>query len=179
MKKYVILLIVGVYVGLIGTIGAQETITSKKASVKFDGGKNIEAENSTSKFIIRDSDDSIVSLITIKDFIFPNSLMQEHFNENYMESDKYPEASFSGKLTGFNKDEITTEKKSFEAVGKMTIHGVTKKIKLPVSIYVNSNGEMELQSTFKIALEDYKIKIPKIMFVKIAEVADVNIVCWF
>lgn len=179
MNLYLKIVLLSVAICFMQNGVAQNTITSKKSTVKFDGGTNIEAENSNSKFIIRDSDDSIVSLIPIKDFIFPNSLMQEHFNENYMESDKYPEASFSGKLIDFNKDEINAEKKSFEAVGKMTIHGVTKKIKLPVLIHMNSNGDMELQSTFKIELEDYKIKIPKIMFVKIAEVADVNIACWF
>lgn len=179
MNSYLKVLAVCVVFFFTKNLAAQNVLTSKKASVKFDGGKNIEAENDTSKFIIRDSDDSIVSLITIKDFVFPNSLMQEHFNENYMESDKYPEASFSGKLVGFDKESLSGEKSSFEAVGKMTIHGVTKKMKLPVTISINANGEVELHSEFEIKLEDYKIKIPTIMFVKIAEEAKVNIVCSF
>ncbi len=180
MKKYIRLFLVGMLLTWgVTNSNAQETITSSESVVNFDAGKNIEAENKTSKFIIRDSDDSIVSLIVIKDFIFPNSLMQEHFNENYMESDKYPEASFSGKIKGFNKDELSAVAKLFEASGKLTIHGVTKKVKFPVEMFVNQDKLIELKSFFKVKLEDFKIKVPKIMFVKIAEEAEVNIKALF
>lgn len=174
MNKYLTILMLSTAVFL-NSVVAQETMVSKESVVNFDGGKNIEAENSTSKFIIRDSDDSIVSLITIKDFIFPNSLMQEHFNENYLESDKYPEASFSGKLNGFDKNELSNEKQTYEAEGKMTIHGVTQKVKLPVTLCLNQDGGVQLDSSFMVKLEDYKIKIPQIVFVKISEEAKVTL----
>ena len=180
MKKYIRLFLVGMSViWVAASSNAQETMTSSESVVNFDAGKNIEAENKTSKFIIRDSDDSLVSLIVIKDFIFPNSLMQEHFNENYIESDKYPEASFSGKLKGFKKSDISSEVKTYEAKGKLTIHGVERGIKFPVTLLVNEEGIVELNAVFNVQLEDHKIKIPKVMFVKIAEEAEVKVTAFF
>lgn len=164
-----------VITSIFSSLEAQEVFTSQKSSISFDGGKNIEALNQSSKFIYRASDNSLVALINIKDFVFPNSLMQEHFNENYMESDKFPEASFVGKIENFDKSKLSSIKGSFSAKGKITIHGVTREITMPLQIFSNDKGEMEIQSQFKIRLADFKIKIPKIMFVKISEEADVNV----
>jgi len=170
--NYIFSVGVGVFFGI--TTMAQETLNSTSSSVSFDAGRNIEAVNKTSKFILRATDNALVSLIVIKDFVFPNSLMQEHFNENYIESDKYPEASFSGKLVDFEIDNISEEKKEYKAEGKLEIHGVEKQAVFQVFIAKKEN-KYQLNTDFKVQLKDYKIKIPKLMFVKIAESAEVKI----
>jgi len=170
--NYILSVGVGVFFGI--TMMAQSTLNSTSSLVSFDAGKNIEAKNKTSKFILRTSDNVLESLITIKDFMFPNSLMQEHFNENYIESDKYPEASFSGMLINFDIEKVSEVEKKYEAQGKLKIHGVEKQVTLEIFIS-EEEGKYQLKSDFKVQLEEYKIKIPRLMFVKIAEEAEVKI----
>jgi len=174
MKYKQFIIATGLGIATLFPTKAQGTYNSVKSEITFEAGKNIQAKNKTSKFILRTSDNALVGLIVIKDFIFPNSLMQEHFNENYLESDTYPDASFSGKLIDFDAEKIKEEYLSYKAEGKMTIHGVEKNVVLPVSI--SKIGEKyKLKSAFQVQLKDYKIKIPKLMFVKITDAANVNI----
>ena len=174
--KNIVVFAVGIL--MTSTISAQETLKSITSQVDFNAtesvGKEIKAFNKTSKFALRTSDNSLVGLITIKDFIFPNSLMQEHFNENYMDSDTYPKASFSGKLLNFDLKQVLNVPRQYEAKGKIKIHGVEKDIILPVSIFKIKDG-YQLDSEFEIKLKDFKIKIPKLVFVKIAEQVTVNL----
>ena len=112
--------------------------------------------------------------IPIRGFIFKNGLMQEHFNENYLESDTYPNASFTGSIEGW-KDIILTEK--FQPVslkGTMTIHGISKDITEPGNILMKDNKIIG-SATFKITVADYKIEIPKILRDNIAKVVDVDV----
>jgi len=112
--------------------------------------------------------------IPIRGFIFKNGLMQEHFNENYLESDTYPNASFTGSIEGW-KDIILTEK--FQPVslkGTMTIHGISKDIAEPGNILMKDNRVIG-SATFKITVADYKIEIPKILRDNIAKVVDVDV----
>ena len=98
--------------------------------------------------------------------------MQEHFNENYLESDKYPTATFQGKVTGFNKDAGGWQKA--KAKGSMDIHGVKNELSIEGEVRIEE-GSIEVKSKFPIALKDYKIKIPKVVFYNIAEVVEVTI----
>ena len=112
--------------------------------------------------------------IPIRGFIFKNGLMQEHFNENYLESDTYPNASFTGSIEGW-KDIILTEK--FQPVslkGTMTIHGISKDISEPGNILMKGNRVIG-SATFKITVADYEIEIPKILRDNIAKVVDVTV----
>lgn len=112
-----------------------------------------------------------VFLIPIRGFEFKKSLMQEHFNENYLESDKYPEAYFRGKISGYNPK--NTSSKAI-AEGEMTIHGVTRKVKIPGTI-TKQGGKLILEAVFPIVLEDYKVEIPRLMFQNIAEEVEVTV----
>ena len=112
--------------------------------------------------------------IPIRGFIFKNGLMQEHFNENYLESDTYPNARFTGSIEGW-KDIILTEK--FQPVslkGTMTIHGISTDITEPGNILMKDNKIIG-SATFKITVADYKIEIPKILRDNIAKVVDVDV----
>jgi polyisoprenoid-binding protein YceI len=108
----------------------------------------------------------------ITDFQFPNKLMQEHFNENYLESERYPTAKFVGKIT----EEVDLSKLGtypVTAAGNMTIHGVTKPITVKGTIVATAT-EMKITFAFTVRTEDYKIKVPTLVFNKIAEVIDVS-----
>ena len=117
--------------------------------------------------------------VLIKAFEFEKALMQEHFNENYMESDKYPKSTFVGKIDNlsevkFEKDGVYTAKIS----GDLTIHGVTKKVNTTGTFTVKS-GAVKGDATFMVLLEDYKIAIPAVVKDKVSKdikvVVDVNL----
>ncbi len=135
--------------------------------------EDIEANNLDGQSAINLSTGEIVFSIPIKSFEFEKSLMQEHFNENYLESDKYPTATFQGTISGFNKDAEGWQKA--KAQGSMNIHGVSNELSADGEIRIEE-GSIGIKSKFPIALEDYKIKIPKVVFYNIAEVVEVTII---
>ena len=108
----------------------------------------------------------------MKSFKFEKALMQEHFNENYVESDKYPKAVFQGKFLNFNLDDSSEQ--NVTATGKLTIHGVTKEITATGTFKISTN-QIAARSKFVIRLEDYKVKIPQILWNNIAEEVEVTI----
>ena len=93
--------------------------------------------------------------------------MQEHFNENYLESDLYPISTFVGKVLEINRNQA-------EVQGDLEIHGIKNQIAVVGSLMMNE-GFVYIKSNFSINLEDYNIKIPKIVMYKIAEVIDVKV----
>ena len=88
--------------------------------------------------------------------------MEKHFNDSYLETDRYPECIFRGKIDGDN------------ANGEITLHGVTKKISVPV-IMSKSEEEVTIDTEFKITLKDHKIKVPRLLFQNIAEEIEVKV----
>jgi polyisoprenoid-binding protein YceI len=134
--------------------------------------EDIEATNLDGQSAFDLETGEIVFSIPIKSFEFEKSLMQEHFNENYLESDKYPKATFIGKLTGFSKSIATRQQAT--AAGIMKIHGVEQQISVEGELMIR-DGFAEIHCQFPIELSDYKVKIPKVVFYNIAEVVDVTI----
>lgn len=131
--------------------------------------EKIEADNRASVFVLNTSSGEISCGMNIKSFVFEKKLMQEHFNENYMESDKYPKAIFKGKIT--NLGEINFSKNgTYQAnvSGKMTIHGVTKDFSTVTKLKVNGD-KIEFNDQFEILLADYKIDIPNLVKDKISK----------
>ena len=98
--------------------------------------------------------------------------MREHFNEKYMETERYPKSTFQGKLTGF-KAGATGEQK-VKAIGKLTMHGVTKDIVIP-GVAEIANGKVAMKSKFIVKLKDYNIEIPAIVWKNIAEEIELKI----
>jgi hypothetical protein len=139
--------------------------------------EDIRAENNQVYAIIDGGKKNIAFTLLLKGFIFPKELMQEHFNENYVESDKYPKASFSGAYTGevpLNKDG------SYKVVvkGNLTLHNVTRPIEIPATIEVKA-GHLLGQAEFKLKPEDFNISIPSLVRDKIDKemAVKVNIDC--
>ena len=129
--------------------------------------EDISAVNSKVSAVFDSRTGDLVFQLNITDFIFPIALMQEHFNENYLESDIYPTSTFSGKVVVSKNDTATVQ-------GDLTIHGKTNKIKVIGSMIYNK-GSIFISAAFSVMLEDYDIKIPKIVMYKIAEEIDVTV----
>ena len=112
----------------------------------------------------------------IKGFQFEKSLMQKHFNEQYLETDKYPEARFEG---SFNESPVeVTGSRTIPFRGRLTLHGVTRSVSGEAKLTRKANL-IQGESIIKIKLEDYKIKIPRMVIRNIAEVVEVTIISEF
>ncbi|RYY89266.1 MAG: YceI family protein [Chitinophagaceae bacterium] len=135
--------------------------------------EDIEATNKSSRGVIDWEKRSYLIAIPIKQFSFRSGLMKEHFNENYLESDKYPECTFRGNFAG-PVDLTKDGDYPVTATGDLTLHGVTKRRSIPATIKVR-NGQVSVYSKFPIRVADHKISIPKMVFKKIAEVVEVTV----
>ena len=148
----------------------------KSASIKFFSEtpvENISATNEAVTSILNTSTDSVVMKVPINAFIFPKSLMQEHFNENYLESKKYPNANFRGKMNE-KVDFTKSGENKVTCTGNLTIHGVTKPVTLTGTLKV-SDGKVILDSKFSVKVKDYNIEVPKLVFQNIAEEIQVTV----
>ncbi|GAB4242285.1 MAG: hypothetical protein Tsb0034_19660 [Ekhidna sp.] len=152
--------------------GAQRFKTYKSHIRFFSDApmEDIEAVNKQASSIVNVETMDVVMVIPITAFEFKKKLMQDHFNENYLESDKYPRAVFKGKLIGWDGSE---KKAVARAKGSLEIHGVTQEVEIAGDLTF-TNDELELASVFMIRLADYDIKIPKAVFYKIAEEVEVT-----
>jgi polyisoprenoid-binding protein YceI len=145
-----------------------QIMMSKSASISFHSHtflENVDAENKYVMAVIDASKKNIAFSLLMKQFVFPKKLMQEHFNENYVESDKYPKATFSGTYTE-NVDVSKEGTYQLKVNGRMTIHGVTREVQFPATIVVKT-GAILGSSTFKLNPADYNIDIPFIVRDKI------------
>ncbi|HNP16857.1 MAG TPA: YceI family protein [Fulvivirga sp.] len=134
--------------------------------------ENIDAKNEDVASIIDISTMDIVFSVPIQSFEFDKSLMQQHFNEKYMESEKYPKSVFKGKIFGL--DASKNAKQNVTARGQLTIHGVTHTVDIPGAIMLR-DGNLHLTSQFPIKIEDYKVKVPQLLWKNIAEVVQVTV----
>jgi hypothetical protein len=144
---------------------AQIKIYSKTAVITFHSTaplENISAKNNAGLCVWSMADGNIEFSVLMKGFEFAKALMQEHFNENYVESDRYPKATFKGVVEESKEISLTTDQERSVVVnGALTIHGVTHRISVPVMIKVK-DGIISSSANFSITLADYDIKIPAI-----------------
>lgn len=163
--------------------GAFSTLQAQLYRNKADAGiitffsksplENIEASNRKVTIVLKPSTNDIQFGVTMLSFKFASSLMEEHFNENYVESDKYPTCTFRGKINetvDYTKDgeyKVTVK-------GTMELHGVSKEIEVPGTITVKGNT-ITVNSKFNIKIADYKIKVPSMYVQNIAEEVEVTV----
>ena len=149
-----------------------------KGLTKFDGSKAafepIKASNNNTVSIIDSSNGKIAAVILISEFDFRLGLMQEHFNENYLESNLYPKSTFEGQIKNFSLNELSQDFKEHEIEGVLTIKGINNYILAKAKIR-KIDEKIELSSGFSVMLSDYKVKIPKIVFKKIDEEVKINL----
>jgi len=166
---------------LFGTssINAQSKYMTRNGLIRFEAEgpikDDIKAVNNQGACVLDATTGDILFKIPIKSFVFKKALMQEHFNENYMESHKFPTAELKGKIEGFNAAMLQkTGVQQVMVAGKMTLHGVARDIREKGSLEVK-DGKILLRSDFAVALADYNINIPKMVEDKLAKVAQVNL----
>jgi polyisoprenoid-binding protein YceI len=169
MKRWMLLLAV------IGTaplpLHAQAVIFgTKQGTINFFSKaplEDIDAKNDKVTSLLNSSTNEIAVRVPIQEFQFRNKLMQGHFNENYLESEKYPYATFKGKVNE-TIDYGKPGNYDVSATGVLNIHGVNQKRTLKGKMQITENNIL-LDTKFEVLLVDHKIKIPTLVFNKIAE----------
>ncbi|HSQ45111.1 MAG TPA: YceI family protein [Ginsengibacter sp.] len=139
--------------------------------------ENISADNNQVLSVVNMETGALQFSLLNNAFYFPKAKMQEDFNENYMESDKYPKSNFKGIITNISSVNVSQDANYIIHVkGDLTIHGVTKNINADGNLIIK-NGNISATASFKVLLTDYKIKIPTIVTDKIARDIAVTIRC--
>ncbi|PWG05559.1 YceI family protein [Polaribacter aquimarinus] len=145
--------------------------TNFKASV--EAFEPVEATNNSTTVILKTDTGDIAAQLFINAFQFKVALMQEHFNENYMESNKFPKATFRGKLNDFDFKN-SNNKKEYKLTGTLTVRGVKKEIETTAKVSLE-DGKIKLMSNFVVEPQDFKINIPSIVRKKIADKINVTL----
>jgi len=120
---------------------------------------------------------SIQFAVLMKAFEFERALMQEHFNENYVESDKFPKAEFKGTID--NGDKLNFEKDGIRLVkvkGKLSMHGESKDVQTEGKLVIQ-NGKINVNAEFKVLLDDFKISVPGLVADKVSKAAKITVTC--
>jgi hypothetical protein len=161
----------------VSSLSAQQRYITKAGEILFEASvpsfEEVKATNNGVSAILNPETGEFAALALIKGFRFKVALMEEHFNENYIESSKYPKATFKGIIKGFKISEISAVKKEFRVKGTLNLHGVDKELELPLNVS-QENGTMLLQLSFILKPEEFDIKIPKIVSSKIADEIEVT-----
>lgn len=175
MKKITLLLLL-----LSNFINAQERMTTNSGIIHFEASipvfEEVQATNEKAIFILEPETSKLNCIILVKQFHFKRALMETHFNENYIESDKYPKASFKGKIEKFDLKNVSNDAKQYVIRGKIEIHGKSKNIAVIAQIK-NSTEGIEITSDFDLNTDDFKIEIPFIVRNKISKTVHSHLEC--
>ncbi|MBY0537089.1 MAG: YceI family protein [Chitinophagaceae bacterium] len=159
---------------------AQDKFFTKTGKIYFDctgGIEKIEATNKSTTCVLDSKAGLIQFSVLLKGFEFEKALMEEHFNENYVESDKFPKATFAGTITNnseinYAKDGVYTAK----VKGKLTMHGETKDVEAIGKVTVKK-GVVVAAADFNILLSDFKVAIPSVVKDKINNKVTITVDC--
>lgn len=162
-----------------GTVAAQKYYT-KNGSISFFSStklEDIKADNNQVVSVLNAQTGELQFSVLIKSFHFKKALMEEHFNENYLESGKYPKSTFKGTVADISKVNFSKDGSyTVNVSGDLTIHGVTQKINTTGTISVKA-GVPTASSKFKVKLADYKVSIPNIVSNNISETIEITVSC--
>jgi hypothetical protein len=170
MKKPLLILATGLLLAT-GNLRAQKLWDCSQGKIDFFSKtpvEDIEGHSKAGGAILNTETGAIAFKVPIKSFKFANDLMEEHFNENYLESDKYPDATFSGQMNpvvDFSKPGTYNVK----AKGKLKMHGVEVEREFTGTITVNADKTAELKCEMEVPLAEHKIEKPQLVMVKIAD----------
>ena len=175
MKKVLSIQLLLVF--FLSSLGAQKYFT-RSGTISFSSDapiEKIEATNSKATSIFDVETGKMQFAVLIKGFQFEKALMQQHFNENYMESSKFPKATFKGQIVDIDSvDFLRDGEYPVKVKGNLTIHGETKEVEADGN-FVIKDGIVTALSSFLIAVTDFKIDIPKLVRDNIAETVRIDI----
>ena len=168
MKKIIIILFATISFFAFG----QKKYITKNGVTKFEasiaGFEEIKGTNSSTSAILNPSNGELVALALTTGYKFKLALMEEHFNENYMESSKFPKAVFKGKINNFIEAELTAVPKNYTITGNLEMHGMTKAVTSSAKIYKKDNA-IFISGIFSVKPEDYGISIPSAVSKKVSK----------
>ena len=173
MKNQVLLIML-----ILATVSfAQHKMITKTGRVTFEASvplfEEITAKNDGASCVLNARTGEIESLVLVKGFRFKLALMEEHFNEDYIESNKYPKARFKGRIANFDVNALTAEAKEYLMRGKLQMHGKTKEYNITAKIRKTEAG-IEIISNFVLNADDFKIAIPTIVRSKVSNKVALN-----
>jgi hypothetical protein len=164
------------FTAAVNAFGQGEFI-SKNAYISFYSSTPLEdilGESNEAVSILNAETGEIGFQALMTTFHFKRALMEEHFNENFIESDKYPKTKFNGKIENFNKDMLKGAVTNITVTGQLTVHGVEKTITVPATLGMD-NGKLVGTAKFMAKPEDYNITIPALVREKIGKEMEVNV----
>lgn len=179
------------FVGLLGGLApaparAQSQVTAPASAKYFTRAgtisffsatpfEDIEARNQQVSAAVDVQSGQVVFTVPMKAFQFPKSLMQTHFNENYVESEKFPKATFAGHLVAFDAAALAgAAPQAVQVEGDLTIHGVTHRVRVPGTLARQGN-RLLVNAKFAVAPADYNIEIPALVRGHVAKSVDVTV----
>jgi len=161
-------------------INAQNKFSSSKCVIFFEASvplfEAVEAKNDNVDGTLIPDKSEITFTAVIKKFQFKRNLMQEHFNNNYLESDRYSKATFKGIIEKFDLKVVNETEKDFLIKGKLTIHGQTRMVSVIAKIKRVENG-IQINSNFTLNTDDFNIEIPNMVVAKISKKVNTQINC--
>jgi hypothetical protein len=157
---------------------SQEKMISKSGTITFEASvptfEEVKATNNNVTCVLNPTTGEIASLALMKGFRFKIALMEEHFNENYVESDRYPKATFKGKIQEFDLNSLTATPKNFILKGKLELHGKSQEITTTTRISKSASG-VNIVSNFNVNASDFNIAIPTIVKSKVSNKINVQL----
>jgi polyisoprenoid-binding protein YceI len=173
MKKLVLLIVSLLFTNL---VFAQKYL-SKTGKVTFEASvplfEDVFAQDDNNVGVINADTGDFASVSVVKNFHFKTKLMEEHFNESYAETGKYPKTTFTGKIVNFDKNKLSASPQKYTVQGTLNFHGVDKAVTSAAAIY-SKDGKIYMQGNFVAKAADYKVTIPKMVMKKVAESVNVQ-----
>ncbi len=179
MKK-VILITLSVFT--ISVSASAQKYFTKAGKITFDATapsspEQIEAVNRSATAVIDTKTGAIQFSVLVKGFSFERALMEEHFNENYMESNKFPKSEFKGTITNNSAIDYSKDGSyNVKVQGKLTLHGVTKDVTTDGKLVIQG-GKINATADFSVLLADYSISIPGLVADKVGKSAKISVNC--
>lgn len=153
---------------------AQDKYLTKTGTVTFEASvpsfEEVKAKNENTTAILNTKNGEFAALVLVKGFRFKNALMEEHFNENYAESDDFPKATFKGRISNFSLDEISSNPTEVTFNGSLSFHGKTKALKnMLLNISISEDNMISISGNLIADVSDFDIEIPKIVSNKLSK----------
>jgi len=157
---------------------AQDRVLTRTGSISFYSTtplENIDANTQAAVSVLDKKTGKMEFIVLIKSFAFEKALMQEHFNENYLESDKFPKSTFKGQIDDLSKINFDKDGKYLVSVsGELTLHGHAQALTTTAVITI-LKGNASADAEFTIALADYNITIPSLVKDKVSKTVKISV----
>lgn len=173
MKKLTIIM----FSILFGNMALAQKYSSKTGKVTFEASvplfEDVFAQDNNNTVILNSDTGEIASVSAVKNFHFNVKLMEEHFNESYAETAKYPKTTFKGKIQGFDKTKLSANPQKYTIQGTLNFHGVDKAVSSIATISMK-DGKIYMEGGFVARPADFRVTIPKMVMKKVAENVNVE-----